>query len=546
MRSVLPSRFRPARACAAVALTTGALAAALAAWAVPAGASTTQFTIFDAPHEFRGSVDGDNGRQAALNEIDAFGADTVRMLIFWRDVAPLPDSALSPEAIVPTEPLTDPASYDFWAQGTGTGGFGAIDAVVRGAASRGLNVMLVPSGKWPSGRVPVWASNDPSGSQSDPKPTEFQKFMQAIGTRYRGDFDPGDGQGVLPHVDILSPWNEGNGNKFLQPQGADGSQAAAIYRSLLNAAQDGLAASGWLNTANSTLLVGETAPRDSRYAVDPINFIRRVYCLNASWRPINGCTPPDIDEDGFSHHPYSFGSAPYLVPSDPTQINMGNLGALATALNKIDAALPSVGNLPIYITEYGADGDPARPERIATQAEYIGIAERIAYENPRVRSFSQYQLRDDVIEGDAGIASGLRPTDSAVAPCGAPNTDCKPAYAAFRTPLAVRTVGRAPCLKKAKKRKGAKSEARMKAKCKKLGVPPKVSIWGRVRPDNDPAKQPRQARVQYRDGQGWKALSTVTVDPNGYFTLGSKNVKGRNWRLVWNGIIAPPIRAYTY
>lgn len=528
--------------------------ASLASWATPAEASSSQSTIFDAPREFRGY---DGGRQQALNEIDAFGVDTVRMLVFWRDVAPAADQAVAP-AEFPGVTRSDPVYYDYYAGQSTGGGFSSIDAVVRGAADRGMKVMLVPSGKWPSGKVPRWASNDPDGSESDPIPAEFEDFIHAIGSRYRGDYDPavgGPGPENLPHVDIISPWNEGNGDKFLQPQGTDGDSAASIYRDLLNAAQTGLELSGWPEQPGSTLLVGETAPRDTIYAVNPLTFIRKVYCLNASWTPVGGCTPPQIDEDGFSHHPYSFGSAPYIKPSDPNHINVGNLGLLSTALDKIHAAYPSqFGNLPIYITEYGADGDPARPERIATQAEYIAIAERIAYENPRIASFSQYQMRDDPIEGNAGIATGLRPFDSAYAPCGEPDTDCKPAYAAFRTPLAVRTVGKAPCLTKPKKPKGkSKKGKKPKLKCKKYGVPPTVSIWGRVRPARSAAETSRQATIQYRDGaKSWQALKTVTVNSGGYFSFNAKNAKGRVWRLRWTQasssvtFTGPEIEAFTY
>ena len=73
---------------------------------------------------------------------------------------------------------------------------------------------------------------------------------------------------------------------------------------------------------------------------------------------------------------------------------------------------------------------------LAKQVEYRAISERIAYDNPRVVSFSQYLLRDSDPDPPGpsqygGFESGLRFAD------GKP----KPSLPAFRLPLAVRRDG---------------------------------------------------------------------------------------------------------
>ena len=82
-----------------------------------------------------------------------------------------------------------------------------------------------------------------------------------------------------------------------------------------------------------------------------------------------------------------------------------------------------------------SDSDRVCPRRVSVQqVEYRAISERIAYENPRVVSFSQYLLRDSDPSAPGeygGFESGLRFAD------GKP----KPSLPAFRLPLAVRRIG---------------------------------------------------------------------------------------------------------
>ena len=110
-----------------------------------------------------------------------------------------------------------------------------------------------------------------------------------------------------------------------------------------------------------------------------------------------------------------------------------------------------------------------------TQAEYLGIAERLAYADPRVRSWGQYLLRDDPpAEGPpevafAGFESGLLFSD------GTP----KPAYDAFQLPLAVRRSG------------------------------DEVTIWGLVRPSTESER----VELWVIDGGRPKRLETLRDGP---------------------------------
>ena len=169
-------------------------------------------------------------------------------------------------------------------------------------------------------------------------------------------------------------------------------------------------------------------------------------------------------------------------------------------------------NLPIYLTEFGVQrypnpivGVPAR-----AQAEYDAIAERVAWSNPRVASFSQYLLRDDHPAGGrvVGFQSGLETYSGRR----------KPLYDAFRLPLTVTRAGGG------------------------------VSLWGLVRP----ATGATTLIVQYSSdgGRSWRGLATEHTDAGGYWTGTGRFVAGRRWRVRWVSpsrtvFTGPPIRAYT-
>jgi hypothetical protein len=205
-------------------------------------------------------------RDGQLDQLKAFGVDTVRVIVAWNRIAPDPGSAVKP----PFD-ATDPGAYP-------QNNWGPLDDLVRGARSRGMNVLLAPSGP-----VPVWASASRE-PVTDPSAAEFQLFVQALGTRYSGTYSPppplptAPPNPPLPRVDFWSVWNEPNLTLFLKPQLRHGkSVSGRIYRELFLAAQRGLQVYGH---PNDPLLIGETSPGAGRKGTDPITFLRGVFCLN--------------------------------------------------------------------------------------------------------------------------------------------------------------------------------------------------------------------------------------------------------------------------
>ena len=161
-----------------------------------------------------------------------------------------------------------------------------------------------------------------------------------------------------------------------------------------------------------------------------------MLCLNTKYRKTKKCAK--LDADGFAHHAYTTAKGPRFIPPDRRDVTLGVLSRLTVALDKAGKAKALPRGLPIYLTEFGIQSRPDRIQGVsfAKQAAYLSIAEHMAYVNPRVRSFSQYLMADDPKRASdlnpyAGFESGLRTNKGKK----------KPAYKAFRLPLAVEAYG---------------------------------------------------------------------------------------------------------
>ena len=101
---------------------------AVVALLVPAAAqaSKTQSLTFEAPRDLKDPAT----RDQAFKDIAALGVHSMRLVLYWHDVAPQADSRIKPKFAE-----TDPASYD-WS---------AYDAVVDGIKARGWNLLLTVS-----------------------------------------------------------------------------------------------------------------------------------------------------------------------------------------------------------------------------------------------------------------------------------------------------------------------------------------------------------------------------------------------------------------
>jgi hypothetical protein len=449
----------------------------LAAFPAAAAASSSQSMTFEAPRELLDPAK----RDRTLQEVRDLGVDRVRALVYWRDYAPAARSKKRPRF-----DATDPSAYP-------AGVWSHLDGLFNSAGDRGLSVQLTLTGP-----VPRWATKRKRDNLTRPSTKEFRAFATAVGRRY-GD-----------RVSVWSIWNEPNHPEFLRPQFVHRRAASPrIYRNLFLAGQRGLRDSG---NGSDAVLFGETAPRGTPRVVAPLAFLRGALCLNRSYHRRGHCAR--IEAGGYAHHAYTTRVGPRFRPPDRDDVTIGVLSRLTHALDRAARAGAIRRGLGIYLTEFGIQStpDPFVGVSLARQAEYLGIAEHMAYVNPRVESFSQYLLRDDKprkgrrVERYGGFESGLRRS----------NGRAKPAYDAFRLPLAVEAYGRSDVL------------------------------WGRVRP------QPSQTRVTIlasrRKGRPFRPLRTVTTNHRGVFGLRARHHKAQRYRVRWTAPggkvwLGPPIRA---
>jgi hypothetical protein len=452
------------------------IAALIAALALPAAADAraSQFTIFEAPRELLS--DDATLRAQTLDEIQGFGVHWVRIVLYWQSVAPEPGSATAPAF-----DDTDPNAYP---------GFGRYDRAISEARARGLRVLLTVSGP-----VPKWATRDHTDNVTRPSPDRFERFMTAVGRRYRDQ------------VSYWAIWNEPNHPDFLKPQydSHKNPLSPGIYRQLVQAGDRGLTASG---NGSDRMWIGETAPRGTGRAVAPLTFLRGALCLSSSYHKRSSCGK--LPGDGWAHHAYTTASGPFFVPQSSNDVTIGVLGRLNSALAKAGNAGAIRKDMPIYLTEFGIQSYPDKISGVSQQqqGEYRAISERIAYRNSRVRGFSQYLMRDDApvagaandLERYGGFESGLRTSDGKV----------KLAYEAFRLPLVAT--------------RGSHSTA----------------LWGLVRAAAGAAK----VTIDYRNSGSstWRRLKGDTTNSAGYWSTTTSVRSGRSYRVRWT---APNGTAYT-
>jgi len=428
--------------------------------AVAAQASRTQFTTVEAPSEllFSGSPD------AALDTISSLGATAIRLQIAWSSVAPDPD-AKQPPSFNQTDPNAYPAGA--WAR---------YDAAIDGARARGLKVYVTLTGP-----APRWATAAKQDNLTRPSAEAFSKFASAAGRRYGAK------------VSWWSIWNEPNLGKLLKP--IKRLESATIYRQLYLQARSGLRGVG----VRAPILIGELAPignsiRDTG-TIHPLQFLRKVLCLDNRWRKARSCAK--VPTEGVAMHPYTTKYGPFFQPQHQDDVTIGVLSRLVKGLDRAARAGALPRRLPIYVSEFGVQSYPDRlfGVPLAKQSDFRSIGEQMAWSNARVKSFSQYLLRDDApSEGAHGkFESGLFLYASS-----AP----KPSYYGFRLPLVA-----------TKKPHG------------------RVALWGFVRPAHGNGGS-LELQVKDRSG-GWKKLATQRYPASGYWQRGAAGKAGRQWRVVW-------------
>ncbi len=526
-------RLRPA---STLALTL--VAAALAA--APALASHNQVSILQDDMQL------DSNPTGTLQQLRHLGVEMVRVYARWSLFAPAPNSHRRPRFNA-----ADPNAYPprNWI---------ALDGIVRGAAARGIRVMLVPTGF-----APLWAQGPNPGRYGGkydsyfawkPSAAQFGAFVRAVGTRYSGSFTPRGETVPLPKVSVWELYNEPNFGEDLAPQAINGSSvlyAPRMYRALADAAWSALRATGHgrdtivigsLAAAGAQLKAGPHRPQGlpGTYGeTKPLAFIRELYCLDPGYHryvgaaaAIRGCPttaagyrrfrnqhPVLFSASGFSDHPYvlSKGLPPnQAASSDPSYAQFSQLPRLAATLDRIQRIYGSGKRFPIWNTEYGYLTCPPNCNHgyvsPTTAAAYLNWAEYISWRDPRIASTMQYLLDDPSPTVGTpelgGFASGLifyRTVHSGVA---------KPTYFAYRLPIFLPTV---------RARRGHS-----------------LMVWGDVRPapfaiaDGD---GPQYAEVQFARGSSnaWTTLASVRVtNAHGYVQAWVTPPSSGSIRILWS------------
>jgi hypothetical protein len=451
-----------------------------------------------------------------IKEAHALGFDRIKVNVAWSSVAPDPLSRHEPRFNA-----ADPAAYP-------AANWAIYDEVIRLCEQYHLKVdlALAPS-------VPWWAEGpgepQPTIHPADwnPNAAMFEKFAQAVGTRYSGHYTPKGQKSPLPRVDFWSIWNEPNeGSLGVSPQTIDHNTVESApyhYRMLADAAWRALRATGH---GSDTTLIGELAPIGAYghgqpgdfSQMAPITFLRALYCVGSDDRPLQGtaatvrhcpataaaskrfaaANPVLFHATALAMHPYPYAFAPDQTTPGPhgnDNAVLAQLPGLFTTLDRLQAAYGSSKQFDVYDTEFGYQTSPPATQSgtvsPAKAAAWLNWSQYISWRLPRLLSYDQYELQDPPpLPGKklyARFASGVVTYQG----------QRKPGWYAVRMPI---------WLPAAHQKHGGATE-----------------VWGQVGPAKTYASSRRApAEIQFKPSSGgaWKTLKTVsTRTAEGYFDV---------------------------
>jgi len=470
----------------------------------PAAASSSQLALFQ---EGAGLLSDPSGTMGTLRGL---GVGAVRLALNWQDIAPDPNSTTRPSGF----DAADPAAYSAAA-------WAPYDEIVRVAHADGITIMLLVTGG-----APRWATGpgQPAGGpylQWKPSATEYGQFVQAIATRYGGQYRTCPLCAPLPRVSFWEIWNEPNWGPSLAPQAtirSTISTSPSMYRGLLDAGWQALQLTGH---GRDRVVVGSLSPRGFSApgylsTTKPLQFVRTLYCVDSRYRQLRGSAaaivgcpttaaasrrfraqhPALFNASGFGIHPYPFDLPPTQADSnDPNYVEFSEIPRLISALDQVQRAYGSHNRMQIYNTEYGYETNP--PNRSddfvspTTAATYINWAEYLSWRNPRIATTMQYLLYDPNPKvgqktfGYGSFASGL------IFYHGQPKAD----YYAYRMPIFLPSTA--------------------------TKVNRSLEVWGCVRPAHLTASA-QSVQIQFSSGSRgpFRTIKTVSVtNPRGYFDI---------------------------
>jgi hypothetical protein len=271
---------------------------------------------------------------SAFPKVKGAGANYVRLILVWREVAP--SSEPSPAQ------LDDPGTYN-WT---------TFDNYVQHAVSQGLTPLITV---W---RAPEWAEDkhvgDPSWNPGTIRPNAamFGAFAEAAAKHYHTLYP------TKPFA--WEAWNEPNLKYFLQPQKVNDKWVSpARYRALLNAFYSGIQA----GDPNALVIGGSTAPFGNKQQPGPLLFLRKVLCLSSTNTTAGSCS---AHADGWSTHPYTQGGPTHHAVST-NNVSLGDLPrwhrAIVAAV-KYKHLLTNHPPVRAWVSEFGWDSRGPDPEGV--------------------------------------------------------------------------------------------------------------------------------------------------------------------------------------
>ncbi len=306
-----------------------------------------------------------------LDEAADVRSDIVRINVLWAStVGPMRPND-------PTNPA-DPA-YDF----------GQVDAAVRDAHARGLEVMLTPL------VAPEWAegANRPDDVISGawkPNPEDLGDYAQALATRYSGDFAD------LPRVSDFQAWTEPNIGSYLMPQWHGKAPASpSHYRLMLNAFYEGVKRA----QPDARVISAGTGPYGQPpggFVMRPVAFWRTLFCLDRSLESIRCPSIPKLDV--LAHHPITTSGGPRrsaVHPDDAAMPDFDRIRRVVRAAERAGHVRPR-GHHPLWATEFWWKTDPPSPSGVhpRTQARWIAEALYLLWKQG-VKVAINVQIRDE-------------------------------------------------------------------------------------------------------------------------------------------------------